>query len=1081
MQSPTSTQIRTALVTDLVDSTRMVAAIGDVAAHALFGRHDRLARDLLRQHDGLEIDKSDGFLLLFEHPAQAVGFALAYHQALRALSIETGLQWRARVGIQLGQVYLRENSAEDTARGAKPLEVEGLAKVIAARLMSLAQGGQTLLGAGAFDLAQRSGITLPGQTLGWLAHGRYRVKGLDEPLAVYEVGVLGQAALSPPPDSEKARRDVTEDEQQTLGWRPGPDLPLPGRPHWRLARKLGAGGFGEVWLVVHDDSSAQRVVKFCHDPERLRSLKREVTVFRLLRESLGDRDDIARIIDWQFDHAPFFIESEFIAGGDLYAWAEALGGLHNAPIEQRIEIAAQIADALAAAHSVGVLHKDIKPGNVLIRDDRAGGIPHAVLTDFGIGLVTDKSQLLARGITMAGLTELIDVGPTAGSQLFMAPELLEGKAATTQADLYALGVMLYVLAAGEFKPLAPGWQRDIDCELLAQDIADLVDGDPGRRPASAARVARDLRALPERRARIAAERQTQRDADATRQALLRAQRRRRWAAGLAAALALVATAVGYSAWQALEARDEAELRRTQAERLIGFMLDDFRKKLEPLGRLDLLDAVGTEALAYFEHTGDQRLSDEERHRRAQTLYQLGEVRVQRGELDGAARALDQALSQYRALLAGQPEHREWLFGLGQTEYWRGLVEWRRGNQEATLGFWQQYFDVAQRLVALDPEVSRWRLELIHGWNNLGSVYQAMGRNDEALHAFTVQVSVIDALREQSLRTQDAEDIELLRLAATARNKLGSLLLAIGRPAAAMTEFDAELHLRDALLHREPGNLPLRYSAAIGLAFRGGLRLWLDEIDAARDDLSIAAEMLDQLSNSDLNNRNWARALAAARNTLGRVELLRGSPEATLRLTELAESSIEPLARSQPSYQPWHGTLSSIRATRALALLEMGQHEAAFALLGRSVAALVDAKSQFTGEDVLGEELSQVLMLQGLCELELGNPGRASALVSRARPHVVASLGKRMDPSLAALLLHVERRAGMPRDDALLARLNEAGYPHWRRLLPPRLRALEEAAAGRVQASQGGIVQHAVPGQWPFADAHARVSDERSNS
>src|ERR1039457_1013879 len=110
---------RTLRLTDVVDSTRLTQALGDARAAQLWAAHDRLARDLLQAWRGREIDKSDGMLLLFEAAADAVGYALAYHRSLAALPMPL----KARVGLHVGPVTLRENSAQDVARGAKPLEV----------------------------------------------------------------------------------------------------------------------------------------------------------------------------------------------------------------------------------------------------------------------------------------------------------------------------------------------------------------------------------------------------------------------------------------------------------------------------------------------------------------------------------------------------------------------------------------------------------------------------------------------------------------------------------------------------------------------------------------------------------------------------------------------------------------------------------------------------------------------------------------------------------------------------------------------------------------------------------------------
>src|SRR5512132_1548523 len=106
------------LFTDVVDSTLLVERLGDVRAAEVWAEHDRRARELLVRHHGREIDRSDGLFLLFDDVAQACGYALGYHAALAELDL------RARAGVHVGAVTLRENAPEDIARGAKPLEVE---------------------------------------------------------------------------------------------------------------------------------------------------------------------------------------------------------------------------------------------------------------------------------------------------------------------------------------------------------------------------------------------------------------------------------------------------------------------------------------------------------------------------------------------------------------------------------------------------------------------------------------------------------------------------------------------------------------------------------------------------------------------------------------------------------------------------------------------------------------------------------------------------------------------------------------------------------------------------------------------
>lgn len=247
--------VRALLVTDVVDSTQLLERLGDQASAALWTAHDRAARDLMREWRGLEIDRTDGFLLLFDTAADALGYALAYHRALAKLDAPL----RARAGLHVGPVILRRNEAADVARGAKPLEVEGLAKPTAARVMSVALGGQTLLTAPARD-------ALGPTTARLQSHGYWRMKGVAEPIELIEAGDDG-APFTPPPDGAKVYRVVRQDdlwlplreirhslpaERDAFVGRHEPLLEL--ARHFeagaRLVSVLGMGGSGKTRLAL---------------------------------------------------------------------------------------------------------------------------------------------------------------------------------------------------------------------------------------------------------------------------------------------------------------------------------------------------------------------------------------------------------------------------------------------------------------------------------------------------------------------------------------------------------------------------------------------------------------------------------------------------------------------------------------------------------------------------------------------------------------------------------------------------------------------------------------------------------------
>lgn len=445
------------------------------------------------------------------------------------------------------------------------------------------------------------------------------------------------------------RRSATSFEMQS-------GQAVPGREHFRLRECLDASGDGLVWLARHDKTGEPRVYKFAADGERLAALKREVTIHRLLRESLGERDDLVRLVDWNFDAPPCWLQYRY-AGRDLARWAQHDPAFAAAMREQRIAWFLEIADAVAAAHGAGVLHKDLKPANVLVAP-RGEGWQFRV-ADFGSGRLLEPGRLEALGITRLGMTVTDAASGTAGATvLYLAPELLAGQAPSVRSDVYALGLILFQMLVGDLhRTLAPGWEQSIDDDLLRDDIAAATSGDPERRLASVDALAQRLRT---REAR-AIERRRLRDSDAralaAEHALERARARRPW---LIAAMALLLLGLGASLWQLKQVRAARANAQQQAEiaAAANRFLDD-----------DLLGAgLGGNSPAWYERNPslreildaaagkiDQRF-DKEPLLRA-TLHQtLGRAYRSTGAYAKAAVQLQAAADGFRQALGATDTH-----------------------------------------------------------------------------------------------------------------------------------------------------------------------------------------------------------------------------------------------------------------------------------------------------------------------------------------------------------------------------------------------------------------------------------------
>ncbi|MEM9366938.1 MAG: DUF4062 domain-containing protein [Planctomycetota bacterium] len=392
-------------------------------------------------------------------------------------------------------------------------------------LTGLASAGQILLSRKAFDMARQHLARKPkGATdasdLHWRAHGRYLVTDgssetditLDEAIEICEVDTNGDKEAHPAPKSNQwAVSADSIDQARMRGWRPSVGQPIPTRDNWVIEKKLGEGGFGEVWLARDSSTRSHRVFKFCFDADRLRSFKREVTLFKILKDALDGRPDIVRLLQVRLDAPPFYLESEFVDSGNLEEWAESQGGLGSIPLEERLRIVAEIAQAVAAAHSTQVIHRDLKPTNIFMAKDTMGKW-HPMLADFGIGALSDQATLADHKITHATLMQSLLEGDSSitGTRMYRSQD---ADTNTPQSDVYSIGVILFQMLVGDFsQPVGPGYEgkitRSLQTEsdqleshkrhLLAVDVADAIHVDPNERIQTADEIVRRLTSLPER-------------------------------------------------------------------------------------------------------------------------------------------------------------------------------------------------------------------------------------------------------------------------------------------------------------------------------------------------------------------------------------------------------------------------------------------------------------------------------------------------------------------------------------------------------------------------------------------------------
>ena len=213
-----------------------------------------------------------------------------------------------------------------------------------------------------------------------------------------------------------------------------------------------------------------------------------------------------------------------------------------------------------------------------------------------------------------------------------------------------------------------------------------------------------------------------------REAQRRAQRTTAFAMA-ASVLAIVMTALSVLA---VRARNEAQRQHEQAEGLIEFMLVDLRKKLEPVGRLDVLDAVGEKALAHYDTQSGESLDANSLGHRSRALHLIGEIRQNRGNLGDALKAFERAADTTEQLLKRSPNDPQRIFDHAQSVFWVGNIARERAQRKDAERAFLQYRDLAQQLVKIDPDKREWQIETAYAGLNLGIVALDDSRPKEAL-------------------------------------------------------------------------------------------------------------------------------------------------------------------------------------------------------------------------------------------------------------------------------------------------------------------------------------------------------------
>ena len=664
--------------------------------------------------------------------------------------------------------------------------------------------------------------------------------------------------------------------------------------HIRVTGVAGEGGMGRVYIGFDEMLERKVALKMLHAGERLEGVARE----RLLREARAlsrlDHPNICRIYDYLESADVDVLVLEYIDGRTLTDVVD-----DRMTRGEKLRIAIAVAEVLVAAHRAGIIHRDLKPENVMIT--RNGQVK---VLDFGLArwLKAGRARSAERVKAVAQETPKVvslrlsdtipyeesapgetAAGVALGTPLFMSPEQARGEALTPASDMFSFGLVLQALFTGQEPHPENLTGREVmtRCGRGETNAVGAAAGDvrplihrlkqfaPADRPTALETVDR-LRYLADRPQRIA---------------------RRAVVAAFAAVLAI-------GAWRYTvdlqRERAIAVQAQAQAEDLIEFMLGNLRKKLEAVGKTDILDDVGDRALTYVQSRDPETMTADELSRRAKALTQLAEVRDAQGNAAEALRMLREAEKLTNVAVRREPRNGKALIVHGATQFFLGQ-SLQQSDTAGALVHMRSYMRDGEALARLDPANAEYQLERAQGHSGVASALEAQGKDEEALRHHRVSLEVKEKLAARAPR--DAATQYSLALA---YNKVGNVLFRLGDLRGARELGQRELDISRKLVALEPQQAKWKVRLSTGLAYVARVHDAVGDRDRALALYSEELTLERELAALDPDNVNWQRNMAVTMRRVAKELAARGDYARALPLYRQSRDGLRTAVERAPS-------------------------------------------------------------------------------------------------------------------------------------------------------------------------------------
>lgn len=535
-------------------------------------------------------------------------------------------------------------------------------------------------------------------------------------------------------------------------------------------------------------------------------------------------------------------------------------------------------------------------------------------------------------------------------------------------------------------------------DRLLGELASGPEPEPESRGATAIPASPDAKQAPHRRAawfdRIAA-----------------LERKKRLAFGLAVIVPLILIAVS--------ARYAVTEQRRQAEGMAEFMLGNFKDRIEPTGKIDAIEGVADRVVDYYKDSSNSELSDSELRQRSKALSLLGEVQDLRGNTGAAGRFFVLAAAGTAEAVRRNPGDPQRLFDHAQNVFWIGEIARQRGRVDEAETAYRQYKQLADQMMAIDPDNLKWRMEVLYANENLGIVLLSKRHFTEARLQFQNALHPME-----SAASIDQSKIDYQKEVGMLLAWLGDANRAEGRYKEAVAARQQQLGVLEKLDGK--GGEDTGVAGQLIPAHEGLGVLYREQgyIDRAIEEDRLALAEAERLMSIEPANSQWTGSMANVRLDLARNLLSQGRRGDAAGETAAACSAADELIHRDRTVTRWRILQTRCFAAESKLALNSGASERALNLAQKSLAAAGAQNSGDPASDRYG--VAAAYRLVGDIQQRSGNiaAARAAWLSGLAQlPGGVAETPWEMDDR-AQLLARLGRASEA---QPINARLTAMGY------------------------------------------------------